>query len=79
MRNEPVSNLAKRILVASEEFSAEDMLEIGFLDHLVLPAQLEEMTDQRECHRSALLRGKHLYTTDHRYPRHTVSASIRDR
>ena len=43
-------NLAKRILVASEEFSAEDMLEIGFLDHLVLPAQLEEMTDQLAQH-----------------------------
>ena len=37
-------NLAKRILVASEEFSADAMLEIGFLDHLILRAQLEETT-----------------------------------
>ena len=37
-------NLAKRILVASEEFGAEAMLDIGFLDHLVLPSQREEAT-----------------------------------
>ena len=37
-------NLAKRILVASEEFDADAMLEVGFLDHLVLRAQLEETT-----------------------------------
>lgn len=37
-------NLAKRILVAAEEFDAESMLEIGFLDHLVMPAQREEFT-----------------------------------
>ncbi len=35
-------NMAKRILVAAEEFDAEDMLEIGFLDHLLLPSQLED-------------------------------------
>ncbi|TGD74129.1 enoyl-CoA hydratase/isomerase family protein [Mangrovimicrobium sediminis] len=34
-------NLAKRILVAAEEFDAEAMLHIGFLDHLVLANQLE--------------------------------------
>ena len=28
-------NLAKRMLVGSEEFDAEAMLEVGFLDHLV--------------------------------------------
>ena len=28
-------NLAKRILVAAEEFDASAMLHIGFLDHLV--------------------------------------------
>jgi enoyl-CoA hydratase/carnithine racemase len=39
-------NLAKRILVAAEEFSAEAMLEVGFLDHLVLPAQLEAYTGE---------------------------------
>lgn len=38
-------NLAKRILVAAEEFDAEAMLEIGFLDHLLLPSQLREETD----------------------------------
>ena len=43
-------NLAKRILVASEEFDAEAMLGIGFLDHLVLPAQLEETTTQFAQH-----------------------------
>lgn len=37
-------NLAKRILVASETFDAEAMLETGFLDHLVLPSQLESFT-----------------------------------
>jgi enoyl-CoA hydratase/carnithine racemase len=36
------SNVAKRILVGSEEFDAEAMLDIGFLDHLVLRSQLEE-------------------------------------
>ena len=34
--------VAKRILVASEEFDAEAMLGIGFLDHLVLRSQLED-------------------------------------
>lgn len=43
-------NLAKRILVASEEFDAEAMLEIGFLDHLVLPAQREQFTEDLARH-----------------------------
>lgn len=43
-------NLAKRILVASEEFDADAMLEIGFLDHLVLRAQLEETTHSLAQH-----------------------------
>jgi len=43
-------NLAKRILVASEEFDAEAMLEIGFLDHLVLPAQREQATEDLAQH-----------------------------
>lgn len=43
-------NLAKRILVASEEFDADAMLEIGFLDHLVMPAQLNETTDKLAQH-----------------------------
>ena len=47
-------NLAKRILVASETFSAEDMLEIGFLDHLVMPVQLKEKTDELAAHIAGL-------------------------
>lgn len=47
-------NLAKRILVASEEFDAEAMLEIGFLDHLVLPAQREEVTHTLATHIAGL-------------------------
>ncbi len=43
-------NLAKRILVASEEFDAEAMLAIGFLDHLVMPAQREEITQDLAQH-----------------------------
>lgn len=35
---------ARRILVASEEFDTEALLEIGFLDHVVLPVGLEEAT-----------------------------------
>jgi enoyl-CoA hydratase len=34
-------SLTKRILVASEEFPAKTLLEIGFLDHLVLPQNLD--------------------------------------
>jgi enoyl-CoA hydratase/carnithine racemase len=34
-------NLTKRILVAAEEFAADDLLEIGFLDHLVSPQSLD--------------------------------------
>ena len=37
-------NLAKRILVAAEEFSAEDMLRLGFLDHLVGHLELQART-----------------------------------
>lgn len=47
-------SLAKRILVASEEFDADAMLEIGFLDHLVLPAQLEETTAELAQHIAGL-------------------------
>ena len=39
-------NLAKRILMAAEEFQAEDMLHIGFIDHLVARDQLESRTDE---------------------------------
>lgn len=37
-------NMAKRILVAAEEFDAQAMLQIGFLDHLVEKQQLDERT-----------------------------------
>ena len=47
-------NLAKRILVASEEFDAEAMLEIGFLDHLVLPSQRQEATNDLARHIAGL-------------------------
>ena len=47
-------NLAKRILVASEEFDAEAMFEVGFLDHLVLPAQLGSKTDALAQHIAGL-------------------------
>ena len=47
-------NLAKRILVASEEFNAGEMLNIGFLDHLVLPGQLNESTDKLAQHIAGL-------------------------
>jgi enoyl-CoA hydratase/carnithine racemase len=43
-------NLAKRLLVAAEEFDADAMLAMGFLDHLVareaLAARTEEMADR---------------------------------
>jgi enoyl-CoA hydratase/carnithine racemase len=38
-------NVARRLLVAAEQFDAEDMLHVDFLDHLVLPAQLQTFTD----------------------------------
>ena len=47
-------NRAKRILVASEEFDADAMLDIGFLDHLVLPAQREEATRKLASHIAGL-------------------------
>jgi enoyl-CoA hydratase/carnithine racemase len=39
-------NLAKRMLVAAEEFNAEEMLHIGFLDHLVDKSELEHKTQE---------------------------------
>jgi enoyl-CoA hydratase/carnithine racemase len=47
-------NLAKRILVAAEIFSAQQMLEIGFLDHLVMPVQLREKTEELASHIAGL-------------------------
>ncbi|RLQ23643.1 enoyl-CoA hydratase/isomerase family protein [Seongchinamella sediminis] len=47
-------NLAKRILVASEQFDADAMKEIGFLDHLVMPTQRQEATDDLAHHIAGL-------------------------
>ena len=47
-------NTAKRILVASEELDAEAMLEVGLLDHLVLPGQLENTAEQMAQHIAGL-------------------------
>lgn len=38
------ASLTKRILVASEEFESDALLEIGFLDHLVSPQDLGSFT-----------------------------------
>lgn len=43
-------NITKRLLVASEEFDAEAMLQIGFLDHLVLRSQLEDRANGLALH-----------------------------
>jgi 1,4-dihydroxy-2-naphthoyl-CoA synthase len=37
--------MAKRILVAAETFSADEMLQAGILDHLVMPAQFHQVVD----------------------------------
>jgi enoyl-CoA hydratase/carnithine racemase len=47
-------NLAKRILVAAEEFSADDMLRIGFLDYLVHRDELAGTTDELAEHIAGL-------------------------
>ncbi len=39
-------NLAKRLLVAAEEFDADSMLAMGFLDHLVAPEVLATHADE---------------------------------
>ncbi|MEM1112403.1 MAG: enoyl-CoA hydratase-related protein [Pseudomonadota bacterium] len=39
-------NVAKRLLVAAETFDSEAMLETGFLDHLLLPSQLMQKTNE---------------------------------
>jgi enoyl-CoA hydratase/carnithine racemase len=48
------AQLAKRILVASEEFEAAAMLDIGFLDHLVAPEHLAEATENLAQHIAGL-------------------------
>ena len=47
-------NLTRRILVASEQFSANSLLEIGFLDHLVSPNDLEVFTGEFAEHIAGL-------------------------
>jgi len=39
-------NLARRILLAAEEFDARAMLDMGFLDYLVLPGSFASATDE---------------------------------
>lgn len=39
-------NFARRILLAAEEFDSRVMLEMGFLDHLVLPSRFADATDR---------------------------------
>ena len=39
-------NVARRILLAAEEFDARGMLEIGFLDYLVLPGKFAASTSE---------------------------------
>jgi enoyl-CoA hydratase/carnithine racemase len=47
-------NVAKRILVASEQFESGSLLEIGFLDQLVAAENLEQIVIQRAQHIGAL-------------------------
>jgi enoyl-CoA hydratase/carnithine racemase len=47
-------HLAKRILVASEEFDAIALLDIGFFDHLVLPGSLHEASAKLAEHIAGL-------------------------
>jgi len=47
-------NLTKRILVASEEFPAKTLLGVGFLDHLVLPQNLDAFATDFARHISGL-------------------------
>ncbi len=47
-------NLTKRILVASEEFTASTLLEIGFLDHLVSPQNLDNFANNFAQHIAGL-------------------------
>jgi enoyl-CoA hydratase/carnithine racemase len=46
--------LTKRILLASEEFYANTLLEIGFLDHLVSPENLGDFVDDYAEHIAGL-------------------------
>ncbi|MDG2046868.1 MAG: enoyl-CoA hydratase-related protein [Halioglobus sp.] len=46
--------VTKRILVASEEFKASALLEIGFFDHLVSPSSLELFTNDVAEHIAGL-------------------------
>lgn len=45
---------ARRILVGAETFAADDMLRLGFLDHLVMPAQLQQTVDDYAARLAAL-------------------------
>lgn len=45
---------SKRVLVAAETFSADEMLRVGLLDHLVMPAQFEETVKSYAEHLAGL-------------------------
>lgn len=47
-------HVAKRILVASEEFDADELLRLGFYDHLVAPESLSAKTDELANHIAGL-------------------------
>jgi len=47
-------NVARRMLLAAEEFDARSMLDIGFLDHLVLPGQLAAASSELAGHIAGL-------------------------
>ena len=47
-------SITKRILVASEEFTAPSLLEMGFLDHLVMPQNLDSFVNKFAQHIAGL-------------------------
>ena len=48
------ANTARRMLVASETFDADELYRVGFFDHLVLPSQLDEKTEEMALHIAGL-------------------------
>jgi enoyl-CoA hydratase/carnithine racemase len=46
--------MAKRILVASEKFDAQQLLELGFYDHLVAPEEFEQFGNDYASHIAGL-------------------------
>jgi enoyl-CoA hydratase/carnithine racemase len=48
------ANVARRMLVASETLSADELFRIGFLDYLVVEAGLDERVDELTVHLAGL-------------------------